>query len=294
MNQSVTETINKETYNIDQKSTIEILKTINKEDKKIALALEEVLEEIAKLVDDIVCNIKKGGRIIYIGAGTSGRLGVLDASECPPTFSTDPNMVIGIIAGGDKALRLAIEGAEDNKELGVEDLKKREIQKEDVIIGIAASGNTPYVYGALEYAREEVGCVTAAISSNNNARIFEQSKYKILTDTKAEVISGSTRMKAGTAQKLVLNMITTSTMIKLGKVYNNLMIDVKASNKKLIKRSKYLIKEVLKCEEEKAEELFESSQHNVKIAIVMGSLKISYQEAKELLEKKEGFLNQII
>lgn len=293
MNKSITESINDNSKNIDTKSTIAMLETINNEDKNIAPAIEKILPIIAELVDKIVINIKNDGRIIYMGAGTSGRLGILDASECPPTFSTEPELVVGLIAGGDIALRTAVEGAEDSYELGMEDLVKINVTAQDTVIGIAASGNTPYVYGALQYA-QKIGALTGAISSNEHATIFEHATYCLLTNTGAEVLSGSTRMKAGTAQKMVLNMITTTTMIKLGKVYKNLMVDVKPSNKKLVLRSLYLIGEVVQCDERKATNLLKASGENVKVAIVMGILNISKQEAIEIITKNNGFLHSII
>lgn len=291
--QSKTEEINNKSLNIDTKDTLEILKIINNEDKIVPFAIEKVLSTIAILIDDITPRFNNGGRIIYIGSGTSGRLGVLDASECPPTFSTESWQVVGIIAGGDYALRNAIEGAEDDESQGGIDLQNINLQSKDVVIGIAASGNTPYVYGALQFA-QSLSCITGAISSNNNARIFEIATHKILTDSGAEIISGSTRLKAGTAQKLVLNMITTCTMIKLGKIYGNLMVDLKATNNKLIFRAKNLIKNILECDDVMAEKLFVDSGKSVKIAIIMGSLNISKSDSMHLLQKSNGLLSKIL
>lgn len=288
-----TEQINPNTSNIDKMSVIEVLKTFNREDKNAVLAVEAEIPQIAALIEDASPNFKTGGRLIYIGAGTSGRLGVLDASECPPTFGVEKDKVIGIIAGGDFALRNAVEGAEDSFEDGKRDLEKYNINSKDTVIGIAASGNTPYVCGALEYAGK-VGAITGAISSNEKAKIFEYAKHKISIESGPEVISGSTRLKAGTAQKLVLNMISSTLMIALGKVYKNLMVDLKPLNKKLVKRSISLIVHVLKCNEEEAEKYFKEGKENVKTAIVCGAMKVSYEDAKRLLDEKDGFLSRVI
>lgn len=234
-----TELRNPNSLDLDQKSIREILELMNREDATIPLAIREVLDKIEIVVNYVVQAFQNGGRLIYAGAGTSGRLGILDASECPPTFGVDKNLVQGIIAGGLKAVTDAIEGAEDNEQAGGEDLKKVSLTNKDVVIGIAASGRTPYVIGALKYAKE-IGAKTASISNNANSKIGEIADVAIEVVTGPEIITGSTRLKAGTAQKLVLNMISTTSMIKIGKVYENLMVDVQPTNKKLIERSKKL------------------------------------------------------
>lgn len=238
-----TETRNDNTKNIDLESTCTILKMLNVEDKLVPLAVELAIPQIAIVVDEVVSAFRNGGRLIYIGAGTSGRLGVLDASECPPTFGVPLDMVVGIMAGGDVALRLAVEGAEDSKEEAVKDLKNRNLCSKDVVIGIAASGRTPYVIGGVEYANS-IGAKTACITTSFDSEIAKISQFPIEAITGAEPITGSTRMKSGTAQKLILNMITTTAMVKIGKVYENLMIDVQMNNKKLVSRAKMIVMEV--------------------------------------------------
>ena len=247
-----TEQRNKNTMNIDIVSTKEILTLINDEDKTVPLAVEKALDQIEKVVEVATKTIQNGGKVIYIGAGTSGRLGVLDASECPPTYSVSDNVFVGIIAGGDKALRKSSEGTEDSKEAAVEDLKKFNLLKNDFLIGIAASGRTPYSIGAIEYAKT-LGCETACITTSEHSPIAEVSHYPIEVITGAEPVTGSTRMKSGTAQKLVLNMISTATMIKLGKVYENLMIDVKMSNEKLVSRGIGIVMSITDCDYATAE-----------------------------------------
>jgi N-acetylmuramic acid 6-phosphate etherase len=297
LDEYTTEQRNESSLDIDSASSLEILTIINGEDKKVPLAVETILPEIAALVDDVVGAFKKGGRLFYIGAGTSGRLGVLDASECPPTYGVSPEMVQGIIAGGREALTRSIESAEDRAEEGVGDLKKTNFGKNDVLVGITASGQAPYVLGALEYAKK-IGAVTAAISCNRNSRTFDIAGHKLFVNVGPEVVTGSTRMKSGTAQKLILNMISTASMIRLGKVYKNLMVDLKPVNHKLILRSIRLIREVTGCSEEKAREALESSASgsvkNPKAAIVMVLLGKSREEALALLEKSGGHISALV
>lgn len=238
-----TEQRNTLTKNLDVSSTSEILKLLNNEDKIVPNVIEGVLKEIEKTVDAVTQSLANGGRLFYIGAGTSGRLGVLDASECVPTFGVPNNMVIGIIAGGDKALRHPVEGAEDNKTAAVHDLEKHKLTNKDFVIGIAASGRTPYVIAGVEYARS-IGAKTAGITTSNNAPLSKAVDFPIEAVTGAEPLTGSTRMKSGTAQKLILNMISTTAMVKLGKVYENLMIDIQMSNDKLISRAISIVVEV--------------------------------------------------
>jgi len=276
-----TESRNERSTNIDQAGTREILAIINEEDKTVAIAVERELDTIAALVDDVVAAFRLGGRLFYIGAGTSGRLGVLDASECPPTYGVPPTMVQGLIAGGLAALVRSIEGAEDDYEGGVRDLKAANFGPKDVLVGITASGQAPYVLGAMEWARD-LGAVVAAISCNSGSKTFRYAKHSIHLDVGPEVVTGSTRMKAGTAQKLVLNMITTASMIRIGKVYRNLMVDLTPVNRKLVERSKRLIRQATGCGLDEAERSFEASGKRPKIAIIMVLLGVDRAEAERL------------
>ncbi|HUX37674.1 MAG TPA: N-acetylmuramic acid 6-phosphate etherase [Rectinemataceae bacterium] len=276
-----TESRNELSMDIDSKGTREILAIINAEDKKVPYAVESVLDRIAALVDEVVDCFKRGGRLFYIGAGTSGRLGVLDASECPPTFGVPPTMVQGLIAGGAEALIRSIEGAEDDSEAGVQELEKAGFCADDILVGLTASGQAPYVIGAMAKARD-LGAVVAAISCNKNSRTFEFAKHSIFLDVGPEVVTGSTRMKAGTAQKLTLNMITTASMIRIGKVYRNLMVDLTPVNRKLVERSKRLIRQATACGKEEAEAAYAASGQRPKIAIIMILLGIGRDEAERL------------
>lgn len=287
LNQLDTEQSNPDSLHIDEMSTIDILTTINNEDQKVALAVKEVLPKISIAVDCIYYQMCKGGRLIYIGAGTSGRLGILDASECPPTYGVDPRLVQGLIAGGKEALTAAIEGAEDSQDLAVEDLKNIHLTDKDVVCGIAASGRTPYVIGGLEYART-LGCQTVSVCCVHNGEISKYSHYPIEVITDPEVIAGSTRMKAGTAQKLVLNMISTSVMIKRGKVYKNLMVDLQPTNEKLKTRAINIVSQSLDCSEEESIKLLTKCHYNVKIAILSGLTGKDEKECEEALLKNNG------
>jgi len=260
-----TERRNESTKNIDIVSTTEILKMINDEDKSVPYAVEAAIGQIAKVVDIVTDVFRKGGRLFYIGAGTSGRLGVLDASEVPPTFGVEESRVIGIIAGGDNALKFAVEGAEDFKEMAVEALRDYRLNQNDIVIAIAASGVTPYAVGALEYANS-IGAETACVTTSHDSMIAKVAKHPSEAITGAEPITGSTRMKSGTAQKLILNMITTASMIKMGKVYENLMIDVQMHNNKLISRARTIVMEITGVGEEVAEQYLEKFG-SVKLAI---------------------------
>ena len=288
-----TEQRNEASFDIDAKSSLEIVSIINKEDKKVPAAVEKILPEIAALVDDIVAAFKKGGRLFYIGAGTSGRLGVLDASECPPTYGVEPGMVQGLIAGGREALTKSIESAEDRAEEGVRELKALGFNANDVLVGITASGQAPYVLGALEYGRS-LGAVTGAISCNANSKTFDIARRRLFVDVGPEVVTGSTRMKSGTAQKLVLNMLSTASMIRMGKVYKNLMVDLRPVNHKLILRSIRLIRQVTGCSEEEARYALEASQRQIKIAIVMVLLGTDREEALRLLAEADGHISIIV
>ena len=260
-----TETRNSKTLNLDKLSTIERLRIMNEEDQKVAKAVNKELKSISQVVDAIIDSFNQGGRLIYMGAGTSGRLGVLDAAECVPTFSVDPSMVQGLIAGGMKAMTIAVEGAEDSKELGVEDLKEIKLSKKDTVVGIAASGRTPYVIGGLSYAKE-IGAKTAALSCNKEAEISQYAEMAIEVESGPEVLTGSTRLKAGTAQKLVLNMISTATMIQLGKVKGNKMVDMQLTNNKLVDRGINMIMNELHISQEEAKDLLKTHK-NVRGAI---------------------------
>ena len=261
----------------------------NNEDKKVALAVEKELVKIAEAIDGIVSGMQKGGRLIYIGAGTSGRLGILDASECPPTYGVSEELVQGIIAGGTEAIFRAKEGAEDSKELAIEDLKSKNITENDTIVGLAASGRTPYVIGGLEYANK-IGALTVSITCNANSEVAKVSKVSIAPVVGAEVVTGSTRMKAGTAQKLVLNMLSTGTMIKLGKVYGNLMVDVRATNKKLVERAKKIVCEATGVDREVAEKVLKETNYDVKLSILMILTGLDINEAKEKLTQNKGYI----
>lgn len=288
-----TEQQNPASFDIDAKLSREILEIINAEDAKVPAAVKACLDQVAALVDDVVASFRGGGKLVYIGAGTSGRLGVLDASECPPTYGTPREMVQGLIAGGREALVRSIENAEDNPEAGVRDLERIGFGPGDVLVGITASGQAPYVLGAMEKARS-VGAVVAAISCNAESKTFDLAKHRIYVDVGPEVVAGSTRMKAGTAQKLVLNMITTASMIRLGKVYNNLMIDLVPVNKKLIERSKNLIAKATGCGKDEAAIALEASANKPKIAIIMVLLGISKGEAESLVAAHDGHLSVAI
>jgi N-acetylmuramic acid 6-phosphate etherase len=289
----LTETQNQNTLNIDALSTEEIVQVINNEDKTVANAVEKVLPQVAQAIDAVVEALRSGGRLIYVGAGTSGRLGVLDAVECVPTYSTPPELVQGLIAGGEKAITRSIEGAEDKPELAQADLEHIGVSQADIIVGIAASGRTPYVMGALEYARAN-GIKTVAISCNVPAPILDVADIAIGIEVGAEVITGSTRMKAGTAQKMVLNMLSTGSMIKLGKVYGNLMVDVQVTNSKLAQRANRIVQQIANIDEATAQSLLEQAQNNVKAAIVMHIRQVDYTTAQKLLREHQGYLRKII
>ncbi|GEL90545.1 N-acetylmuramic acid 6-phosphate etherase [Pediococcus parvulus] len=288
-----TETRNAKTMNLDEMSTEKVLELMNTEDQTVPVSIKKALPEITVAVKQIVKSFKSGGRLIYMGAGTSGRLGVLDAAECVPTFGTDPKMVQGLIAGGQQAMTLAVEGAEDSKELGEEDLKDRNLTENDTVVGIAASGRTPYVIGGLDYATK-VGAKTISLACNDHAEISKHAKVAIEISVGPEVLTGSTRLKSGTAQKMVLNMLSTVSMVGIGKVYKNLMVDVKPTNDKLVERSKRIIMQATECDYSKAEKAFNSADQNVKLAIVMILTDLNKNEAKERLKDAHGFVRKTI
>ncbi len=287
LNHIATEQRNAATAQIDTLSTLSMLQLINEEDKKIPWAIAPILPQIARAVDCIAARLKKGGRLFYLGAGTSGRLGVLDAAECPPTYGTDPAMVQGIIAGGMSALLKAREGAEDSETLAVDDLKSQLFSTADVLVGIAASGRTPYVIGGLRYARS-LGAACISLTCSPASPMEALADIPLTVATGAEVITGSTRMKAGTAQKLVLNMLSTGTMIRLGKVYGNLMIDVKASNKKLEERARQIVMEACGCSRSEAVAALEKSNGRAKLAVFLLLSQQPPDIAKKLLDESEG------
>ena len=293
LSQLITEQRNPSTMNIDRCSAQEIVKLINDEDKKVPLAIEACLPQIAQAVEKIVTAFQQGGRLVYIGAGTSGRLGVLDASECPPTFGVSPEMVKGIIAGGEHALRHPIEGAEDNPQAGEDDLKRIQFSKQDILVGIAASGRTPYVIGALTYAKQQ-GAITVSISSNPHSAMSQIADIAIETLVGAEALTGSSRLKSGTAQKLVLNMLTTASMILIGKCYQNLMVDVQASNQKLVARAIRIVMEATGCTKEVAETQLAIANHSAKLAIMMILAGVDKVQAEQLLAKHQGRLQQAL
>lgn len=288
-----TEKRNKKTMQLDEMSLKQILETMNEEDHSVPVAIANELAHIEKVVESVIHSFKVGGRLIYVGAGTSGRLGILDAVECVPTFGVAPESVLGFIAGGMKAFTIAVEGAEDSVEEGRRDMKSATVSDKDTVIGIAASGRTPYVIGALDYASEQ-GANTAAISCNKGAVISKHAKMVVEVETGPEVLTGSTRLKAGTAQKLVLNMISTASMIGVGKVYQNLMVDVQSTNEKLVERAKRIIMEATQVDYETAGKYYEEANSHVKTAIVMILLKCSYEEAMEKLEESGGFIRKSI
>jgi len=293
MNTSPTEQENPRTSEIDKVSTLESIRLINDEDKKVAEAVGNVLSEIAKIAEEVATKLKNGGRLFYIGTGTSGRLGVLDASEIPPTFGVSPDLIQGVIAGGYDALYKAVEASEDDKEAGAKDLQKRGLNEKDVVIGIAASGRTPYTIGAVEYAKS-IGCFTACVTCNPDSAIEKAVDVAIVAVVGPEAISGSTRMKSGTAQKMILNMISTVTMIKLGYVKGNRMTNLKPKNAKLIERSLRILVNELEIDEQSAKALFSSAKNDLRIALVMGKTGEDMNTSLRALEKTNFAVEEAI
>ena len=288
-----TESDNPASRDIDRLPTLDIVRLINAEDAHVAAAVQRALPQIATAIDAIAEAIAGGGRLIYVGAGTSGRLGILDAVECVPTFSTAPGLVQGIIAGGVRALTQSVEGAEDDMEQAQRDLNARDASAADIICGIAASGRTPYVIGGLRYGRA-IGAGTIAIACNLESPIGELADISISVDVGAEVIAGSTRMKAGTAQKMILNMLSSGAMIRLGKVYGNRMVDVKITNDKLARRARRLVQQLTGVDGPRAGDLLAGANNEVKTAVVMQRLGIDADAARRLLQRAEGRLRQVI
>jgi N-acetylmuramic acid 6-phosphate etherase len=282
-----TEQRNPRTRGLDTKSTIEILRVLNREDQRVALAVRRVLPQITRAVEAIVASFRQGGKLVYIGAGTSGRLAALDAAECPPTFGTRPKMVQALIAGGAKALRGAVEGAEDSATDGARDLAKAGVTKRDVVVGIAASGTTPYVLGGMEWAKRQ-GCRTVAVTSNPKSPLARMAQIAITPDTGQEAIAGSTRMKAGTAQKLVLNMLSTTAMVRLGRVYENWMIYVALTNQKLRRRGARILTEAAGVSASTAEHALRQTAHDLPVALVMLKTGAHAVAARRSLRKSGG------
>ena len=288
-----TEQRNPNTMNIDTLATLDMVKLINREDHRVADAVGEVTDKIAQAVDVIAEKLAAGGRLIYCGAGTSGRLGILDAVECPPTYSTDPETVQALMAGGYGAIFKAVEGAEDSKELGVQDMQNIHFSQKDVLVGIAASGRTPYVRGCMEYAKQ-LGAPTVAVTCCPGSELDQFADIGISPAPGPEVVTGSTRMKSGTAQKMVLNMLSTGAMIKLGKVYGNLMVDVKPSNEKLIRRCVTIVCSAAECTEAEATKALEECDYRPKVAIVMVLRGVDAKTACAMLQKAEGRIAKVL
>lgn len=289
----ITEQRNPHSMEVDCLSALEIVTLMNTEDKQVPLAVERVLPQIAQAVEAVVKAFQCGARLVYLGAGTSGRLGVLDASECLPTFGVHNEMVKGIIAGGEPAIRYPVEGAEDNSNAAVTDLQAIDFNAKDVLVGIAASGRTPYVLSALGYAKQ-LGAITVSIASNPNSPMAQTADIAIDTLVGAEVLTGSSRLKSGTAQKLVLNMISTASMILLGKCYENLMVDVQASNEKLKARAVRIVMQATECDETIAEQTLTIAEQNAKLAIMILLSGLEKDEAQALLEKEKGQLRKAL
>ena len=284
---------NPNTLHIDALSSLEIVTLLNHEDKHVAFAVEKNLPQIAQAVEHIVAAFQSGGRLVYLGAGTSGRLGVLDASECPPTFGVPSSMVVGLIAGGETALRNAVEGAEDNREAGEQDLRHIHFSRKDVLVGIAASGRTPYVIGGLQYAKQ-LGATTVSLVSNPNAVMSDIADIAITTAVGPEALTGSSRLKSGTAQKMVLNMLTTAAMIRLGKCYQNLMVDVQATNQKLKARAIRIVMQATECDQTTAEQTLLTTHGNAKLAIMMLLSGLDKDQAEAVLTQNKGRLQDAL
>ncbi|SCS70635.1 N-acetylmuramic acid 6-phosphate etherase [Staphylococcus caeli] len=293
MNNSITEARNDATMQLDEMTILEALETMNAEDQKVPQQIKSILPQLADVIHMTTKQFNLGGRIVYIGAGTSGRLGVLDAAECVPTFNTTPDEIIGLIAGGQKAMTVAVEGAEDSESLAQSDLAQLHLNHNDVVIGIAASGRTPYVKGGLKYATS-VDAHTVSISCNTHTEISQLAQYPIEVNVGPEVLTGSTRLKSGTAQKLILNMISTLTMVGVGKVYGNLMVDVKASNEKLVDRSIRIIQDICDTTFTEAQQLYNAADQNLKVAVVMHICNIGKSEAVTRLNDNDNIIKKAI
>lgn len=289
----LTEQRNTNSSEIDLADSKTIVSIINNEDKKVAESVETRLDVIAEAIDAIVEKLKAGGRLLYFGAGTSGRLGVLDAAECPPTFGTDPETVQGFIAGGEKAMFVAQEGAEDREQYGEDELKRLAVTKNDVIVGLAASGRTPYVHGVIKKARK-IGCITVFVTTVSKEQVELKADFMIDIPVGPEVIMGSTRMKSATAQKMVLNMLTTGAMIRLGKVYQNVMVDLQLTNKKLEERAKRIVMMLAKCSYDESSAWLDAADNHVKTALMMALTNVDKDEAQNALQKHDGFIRKAL
>lgn len=293
LSQMITEQQNPKTLNLDQMTALEMVTVINQEDEQVITAIRAILPEIARAVEATTECLKKGGRLIYLGAGTSGRLGVLDAVECPPTFGTAPEMVVGLIAGGEGAFVKAVEGAEDSQTLAEKDLRQLSLNEKDMVIGLAASGRTPYVIYGLKYARH-LGCKTAAITCNHDSEMAKEADVVMEAIVGPEVLTGSTRLKAGSAQKMILNMISTGSMVGIGKVYQNYMVDLKRSNEKLVTRSENIIMATTGCQRTEAKLALDQAGGSVKLAIVSIISDLPVEQASDYLEQAEGNVRQAL
>lgn len=293
MEKRITEQRNPNTYQIDELQTADVLKIINQEDKKVAEAVNKIIPAVQQVIDQIAPRLQNGGRIFYVGAGTSGRLGILDAVECKPTFSVGPEKVVGILAGGEKAMFKSQEDIEDDAELGAEKIRSYEISPNDSVVGIAASGKTPFVIGAVEAARKE-GAFTAALVCNQDSPLAAAAEMEMAVIVGPEVVTGSTRMKAGTAQKMILNMISTTVMIKQGKVYSNLMVDLQPTNEKLRSRAQNIFKIITAAEDQIAAEYLKRANYELKEAVIMYEKGVELKEAQKLLAENDGVLKKVI
>jgi len=293
LDQLPTEQDNPRSADLDMQPALAIARTINREDRTVAGVVEHALPEIARAIDWVAEAFSRGGRLIYVGAGTSGRLAALDALECPPTFDVSPNMVQFIMAGGPTALVKAIEADEDSRTLGVREIRKKKPKQNDVVVGIAASGRTPFTVAAVEYAKRR-GARTIAVSCNRNTPLGRAADLAIVVETGPEVVSGSTRMKAGTAQKMVLNMISTGAMVRMGYVYGNLMVNLDQKNSKLTARALTIVQRALKTSRLRARRALEAANHSVPVAIVMAQAGVSRREAESVLKISHGYVRQAI
>lgn len=293
LNKLTTEARNPGTAGLDTMTPLEIATVMNREDEQVVAGVRKVLPEVAAAIGWVQESFEAGGKLVYMGAGTSGRLGVLDSVECPPTFGVPPEMVVGLIAGGDRAFVKAVEGAEDSEVLALEELKALPLNGRDVVIGIAASGRTPYVISGLQYARS-LGCKTVAIACNAGSLVGKAADLAIEPVVGPEVLTGSTRLKAGTAQKMILNMISTGAMVGIGKVYQNLMVDVVQTNKKLITRAENIVMTATGCTREEARDCLEKAEGSVKLAITMILLQCSAEAAEERLNRAGGYVRNAI
>jgi N-acetylmuramic acid 6-phosphate etherase len=289
----LTEQRNAASKNLDRMTAMEIVRLMSREDRKVAVAVRRKLPAIARAVDAIVSGMRNGGRLIYVGAGSSGRMGVLDAAECPPTFGTSPKLVVGLIAGGRRAITRAVERAEDSERNGARDLRGKKLTRNDVVVGIAASGTTPYVVGALKYARRR-GATTVAVTSNLRMPVGRVAKIVIAPEVGPEVLTGSTRLKAGTSQKMVLNMLSTAVMARLGHVYENLMIDMMLTNEKLAERALRILAEASGKSASAAEHALRAGGHDLRVGLVMLKRRIGAAEAKKRLKAVRGDLRKAI